>query len=90
MTASMSGWSSRIQSSIGSVSSKRRVSDDLVLASASRLRFCCFMRLVRLVCSFHRRAWSLGSQTTNRIFNYAGDIPISMIATTNCPTLPWQ
>jgi hypothetical protein len=33
------------------------------------------MRLVVLVCCFHRRACPLGSQTTNRIFNYARDIP---------------
>jgi hypothetical protein len=33
------------------------------------------MRLVVLVCFFHRRACPLGSQTTNRIFNYARDIP---------------
>ena len=28
-----------------------------------------------LVCYSHRRACLLGGQTTNRIFNYAGDIP---------------
>jgi hypothetical protein len=33
------------------------------------------MRLVGLVCSIHRRACLLGSQTTNRIFNYRRDIP---------------
>jgi hypothetical protein len=33
------------------------------------------MRLVVLVCSIHRRACRLGSQTTNRIFNYRRDIP---------------
>ena len=36
------------------------------------------MRLVCLVCYFHRRACLLGGQTTNRIFNYAGDIPFPM------------
>jgi len=34
------------------------------------------MRLLVLVCfSFHRRACLLGSQTTNRFFNYSRDIP---------------
>jgi hypothetical protein len=34
------------------------------------------MRLLVLVCFlFHRRAGRLGSQTTNRFFNYSRDIP---------------
>src|SRR6266571_3173261 len=49
---------------------------NLALASASGLMSCCFMRLLVLVCfSFHRRACLLGSQTTNRFFNYSRDIP---------------
>src|SRR5213593_1885531 len=41
------------------------------------------MRLLVLVCSlFHRRACPLGSQTTNRFFNYSRDIPL---AQTNPP-----
>src|SRR5438477_1824449 len=50
---------------------------NLALASASGLMSCCFMRLLVLVCfSFHRRACLLGSQTTNRFFNYSRDIPL--------------
>jgi len=38
--------------------------------------FFVFMRLVCLVVVFfHRQACLLGGQTTNRIFNYAADIP---------------
>jgi len=44
-----------------------------VLASASKLRFCFFMRLVALDCCFPRRACRLGSQTADRISIYAGD-----------------
>jgi len=33
------------------------------------------MRLVVVVVFFHRRACLLGSQTTNRFFNYPRDIP---------------
>lgn len=83
LAASMSCWSSKIKSSIGRVSSKRRGSDDLVLASASQLRFCSFMRLVCLVCGFHRQACPLGSQTTNRIFNYPRDIAVKWRAMSN-------
>jgi hypothetical protein len=32
------------------------------------------MLLVVLVLGCHRRAWRLGSQTTNRFFNYSRDI----------------
>ena len=40
------------------------------------------MRLVCLVFGFfHRQACLLGSQTTNRIFNYAADIPSGRLAT---------
>lgn len=45
------------------------------LASARGLSFCFFRRLVVLVSCFHRRACRLGSQTTNRFFNYSRDIP---------------
>src|SRR5437773_12431025 len=49
---------------------------NLALASASGLLSSSFMRLLVLVCfSFHRRACLLGSQTTNRFFNYSRDIP---------------
>jgi len=51
----------------------------VVLASASGLMFCFFMRLLVLVCSlFHRRACRLGSQTTNRFFYYSWDIPAGL------------
>jgi hypothetical protein len=37
------------------------------------------MRLLVLVSVlFHRRACRLGSQTTNRIFNYSRDIPVTL------------
>lgn len=37
------------------------------------------MRLVCLVLYFiHRQACRLGGQTTNRIFNYAADIPFGV------------
>ena len=52
---------------------------NVVLASASGLMFCFFMRLLVLVCSlFHRRACRLGSQTTNRFFYYSWDIPAGL------------
>jgi hypothetical protein len=42
------------------------------------------MRLVCLVVVFfHRQACLLGGQTTNRIFNYAADIPLP-------GNKPWQ
>src|ERR1017187_2197879 len=76
LTASMSCFISRIRSSIGRCSSNAAGSDDLRLASASRLLFFLFMRLVCLGLFFiHRQACLLGGQTTNRIFNYAADIP---------------
>jgi hypothetical protein len=61
---------------MGKHSSRAVASDDLALACASRLVFFLFMRLVCLVVFFiHRQACLLGGQTTNRIFNYAADIP---------------
>src|ERR1017187_2126410 len=80
LTASMSCFISRIRSSIGRGSSNAAGSDDLRLASASRLLFFLFMRLVCLGLFFiHRQACLLGGQTTNRIFNYAADIPPCLV-----------
>jgi hypothetical protein len=43
------------------------------------------MRLVCLVFGFfHRQACLLGSQTTNRIFNYAADIPLKAASRKAC------
>src|SRR6059036_2560658 len=77
LSASMSGFNSRIRSSIGRHCSRIRDSSDLVLAWASRFVFFFFMLLVVFGFGFvDRQACRLGSQTTNRIFNYEGDIPL--------------
>src|SRR5437867_9331910 len=77
LNASTSALLCRMISSIGRSNWKfTGLTLNLALASASGLMSCSFMRLLVLVCfSFHRRACLLGSQTTNRFFNYSRDIP---------------
>src|SRR5881392_4518003 len=78
LNASTSALLWRMISSIGRSNWKfTGLTLNLALASASGLMSCSFMRLLVLVCfSFHRRACLLGSQTTNRFFNYSRDIPL--------------